>query len=251
MPKLIILGTASAVPDEHHDNTHMAIQGNDRLVLIDGATNPVIRLKKVGLNHSQVTDIITSHFHPDHVSGIPLLLMGMGLSKRKKHLTMHGLSHTVGFLKQLLDNFAWDTWHDFEVTFNIIPENEMTTLLETDEFRILTNTVKHFIPTLGFRFEFINSGKVVAYSCDTAPNRNLINLAKNADILFHEAAGASYGHSSAAQAGRTAREANVRELYLIHYPIDGIDLQALTEEAAEEFGSPVKLAKDYLTLDFI
>jgi ribonuclease Z len=199
MPKLIILGTASAVPDEHHDNTHMAIQGNDRLVLIDGATNPVIRLKKVGLNHSQVTDIITSHFHPDHVSGIPLLLMGMGLSKRKKHLTMHGLSHTVGFLKQLLDNFAWDTWH----------------------------------------------------ACDTAPNRNLINLAKNADILFHEAAGASYGHSSAAQAGRTAREANVRELYLIHYPIDGIDLQALTEEAAEEFGSPVKLAKDYLTLDFI
>ena len=89
MPKLVILGTSYSVPDEDHENTHMVLQGKDRLVLIDCVSNPIVRLKKAGLNHSDLTDILMTHYHPDHVSGVPLLLMGMGILNREKNLKIY------------------------------------------------------------------------------------------------------------------------------------------------------------------
>ena len=78
MQKLIILGTANAIPDENHENTHLALLGEHRQILIDCAGNPVVRLKQAGIDLNSLTDLFLTHFHPDHVSGVPSLLMCMG-----------------------------------------------------------------------------------------------------------------------------------------------------------------------------
>ena len=250
MPKLVVLGTSYSVPDENHENTHMALVGEENLLLIDCVSNPIVRLKKVGLKHEDLTDILMTHFHPDHVSGVPLLLMGMGLLNREKPLNIHGLEYVVDIMKRMLEDYQWHTWHHFPVTFKVLPEEEKILILDTDEFSVFTSPVKHWIPTVGVRIEFKKSGKVVTYSCDTAPNPNLLRLAEGADILIHEAAGASEGHSSAEQAGDTAKAANAKELYLIHYPTgDFLDINII-EEAADAFGKPVTLAEDFLTFEF-
>ncbi|MFC1936127.1 MBL fold metallo-hydrolase [Chloroflexota bacterium] len=249
MPKLVILGTATNVPDEQHENTHMVLVGEERMVLIDGPGSPYLRLRKAGLDDDRLTDIVVTHFHPDHVSGIPTLLMGMGLSHRKKPINIYANQHCMLFLKQMLDNFEWDTWHFFPVTFYTVPEDELHPMIETDEFTIFSSPVKHFVPTMGLRMEFKSSGKVLAYSCDTAPTPSLIPLAKNADILIHEAGGASIGHSSAEQAGEIAKEAGVKRMYLVHYPVNGFEYQQLAKEAAEVFGGPVEMAEDFMELE--
>lgn len=250
MPKLTILGTSNAVPDIDHENTHMVLEGQERTILIDGAGNPFVRLKKAGVDNENLSDVIMTHFHPDHVSGIPSLIMGMGLSKRKKNLNLYANNHCMIFMKQLLENFEWETWHFFPVEMFTIPNDHLHPLIECSDFKIFTSPVKHFIPTIGLRIEFQKSGKVLAYSCDTAPTPTLQGLCQDADVLIHEAAGASIGHSSALQAGQIAQQANVKELYLIHYPTGDFDYKKLVDEAKQAYDGPVKIAEDFITLEF-
>jgi len=49
MPKLIILGSSNSIPDLKHENSHMVFVGQESTVLIDCASNPILRLKQVGI----------------------------------------------------------------------------------------------------------------------------------------------------------------------------------------------------------
>ena len=99
-----------------------------------------------------------SHLHPDHVSGVPSLLMTMGLSKRTDALNLYGLEQVNQAMQSMLEIYDWGTWHDFDVNFNDVPEDELAPVLRSEEFTIYTSLVKHFVPTLGFRIEFAGSG---------------------------------------------------------------------------------------------
>ena len=74
---------------------------------------------------------------------------------------------------------------------------------------------------------------------------NIIEIGRNADLLFHEAAGDGYGHSSAEQAGEMASEAGAQKLVLIHYEVWDTDPYKLVPEAKRTFNGPVELAVDY------
>ena len=69
-------------------------------------------------------------------------------------------------------------------------------------------------------------------------------------MLIHEASGASYGHTSPAQAGEIASRCKAGALYLIHYPTRGFDGEQLIREAQSNFPGQVSLAKDFLELEF-
>jgi len=251
MPKLVILGSANAIPDEKHDNTHLALAGQERALLVDCGSNPLLKLARVGIALDRLMDLALTHFHPDHVSGVPMLLMNMWLLGRKKPLMIHGLSHTLDRVEGLMEFYDWGTWPNFfRVEFNRLPEKEKAPVVECDEFRVWASPVRHLVPTIGLRIEFLQSGKAAAYSCDTEPCDEVMRLAAGADVLFHEAAGAYPGHSSAIQAGKAARQAEVGALYLIHYPVHKGDPQGLLAEARMTFPGQVALAEDYLTLEF-
>ncbi|MQC26328.1 MAG: MBL fold metallo-hydrolase [Chloroflexi bacterium] len=250
MPKLIILGTSDSVPDENHDNTHMLLIGKTRRVLVDCASNPVMRLRRIGVEPNSITDIIMTHFHPDHVSGVPLLLMNMWLLGRHDQLNLYGLEHTVRLMEQLLDAFEWERWQEYPVDIKRLRNKNMTLVLEAPDLRIVSYPVNHFVPAIGLRFEFPGSGKVVAYTSDTAPTANVAWLAQGADILLHEASGESEGHSSAAQAGEMAKQAKAKALYLIHYPTGLKNPQDLVAEASRNFDGPVVLAEDFMEFEF-
>jgi len=251
MPKLIILGTSNAIPDEHHENTHMALVGEKRTVLIDCVNNPIVRLRQAGLDINQLTDLVLTHFHPDHVSGVPSLLMNSWLLGRRQPLDIYGLSYTLERLEKMMDFYDWATWPDFfQINFHPVTEKEMAPVLESDEFLIYSSPVHHIVPTIGLRVEFKKSDRVLAYSCDTEPCQEVINLAAGADVLIHEATGASFGHSSAAQAGTIARQAEVGHLYLIHYQTGDFEARSLLPQAEETFNGRVSLAEDFMELSF-
>ncbi len=77
-----------------------------------------------------------------------------------------------------------------------------------------------------------------------------MRLARDADILIHEATGEYYGHSTGADAARDALEANAKRLVLIHYPSVRGDPDAILEEARAIFQGPIELAEDFKVYEF-
>lgn len=251
MPKLVILGSSNAIPDENHENTHMVISARERCILIDCVNNPIVRLRQAKLDFNQITDLILTHFHPDHVSGVPSLLMNMWLLGRKTPVDIYGLAYTLERMEKLMEFYDWGSWPRFyPVHFHPVAEEEMAPVLESKEFKIVSSPVHHLVPTIGLRIDLLEQKQTIAYSCDTEPCDEVVRLAEGADLLIHESSGGTLGHSSAAQAGEIARRAEVGRLMLIHYPTGGFDASVLVEQAAEIYQGNVCLAEDFMQVDF-
>lgn len=251
MGRVIIFGSGFAVAEEGHENTHLLIEEGEHKVLVDCATSPLVKLKKFGIGFDQVTDLLLTHFHPDHVSGVPNFLVESWLLGRKHPLHIYGLPHTIDRMETMMSLFDWKKWPNFyPVLFHRLPDTPMSLAIGSPILRIYTSPVKHLIPTIGLRIEFLKSGKVLAYSCDTEPCQQVVELAYRADGLIHESTGASVGHSSSAQAAHIARQSEVPNLYLIHYSPDQKEQAELLSEARKIYTGEVSLAVDGMTLSF-
>lgn len=246
MARVVALGTAAAVPNEAHATTYLAVAGERGFYLIDCGDSPIVRIRQAGLNLERLCGLIVTHFHPDHVCGIPILLMNVWLLGRSKPLLVYGLQDALDRFEAMMDLFRWQEWPGlFEIPCHVVAEKLGATVLEDDEFRITGAPVCHLVPALGLRVENKRSGGVLAYSSDTSPAEEVIMLARGADILIHEASGNMRGHSSAAQAGEIARRAGVGRLVLIHYQPAPQKYEDWLAEAGAAFGGPVELAQDF------
>jgi ribonuclease Z len=245
------LGTANAIPDELHQNTSLVLSWEQRMLLIDSGNNPVPRLQQAGLDVRKLTDLLVTHFHPDHVGGIPALLMDSWLLGRQTPLQIWGLEHTLTRLQQMVDLFGWQVWPGFQAPiYHILPLQTMMPLYEDDLLQIVVTPVKHLIPALGLRVIFKHTGGGLAFSGDSEPCDAMAQLATGAEVLIHEASGAERGHSSAQDAGRIARQAGVGRLYLTHYSCSPeAAATALVSEAQQEFTGSVTLAQDLMKLE--
>ncbi|GAB4492079.1 MAG: MBL fold metallo-hydrolase [Anaerolineales bacterium] len=251
MVELVILGASNAVSTPESENTHLAICAGEQITLVDCGSNPLARLERAGLDFDAVSDLILTHFHPDHVGGLPLFLMDMWLMGRKAPLVIHGLSYTLDRAEQMMALFGWEEWPNFfPVEFHRVSEQEMSLLLERPELRIFSSPVEHLLPNIGLRFEFKREKKSAAYSCDTEPCPAVIRLAQGVDALLHESSGPFRGHTTAAQAGEVAAEAGAKALYLVHHPTGRFLQTDLVQEARQTFFGPVTLAEDMMRIQF-
>lgn len=114
MGRVTVLGSGYAVTEEGHENTHLLIEQGEHCVLVDCATSPIPRLKKSGVAFDRVTDLFLTHFHPDHVSGVPNFLVESWLLGRESPLNIYGLPHTMDRLETLMSLFRyWKKWPGF------------------------------------------------------------------------------------------------------------------------------------------
>jgi len=247
MAKLAILGSAAAVPDADHENTHLLLLGQRSKIMIDCVGRPLVRLNQVGLGVDDLSDLILTHFHPDHVGGVPGLLMASWLAGRHAPLRIYGLHHCLERLEDLMLAFHWEDWAGFfPVAFHHLPEQESYPVLDNDEFSIRATPVRHYVPTIGLRIEVKRTGFILAYSSDTVPCDETVRLARDADLLIHEATGDEpLGHSSAEQAGQIAARAGAKQLGLIHYNVWKSDTSGLTTQAQRAYDGPVFLCEDF------
>ena len=211
MPKLVFLGTASAVPDENHENTYMAVLGRKQTILIDCANNTFVRLEQAGISYLDLTDVILTHFHPDHVSGLPSLLLDMWLMGRKAPLTIYGLAYTIERMEKLMEAYDWASWPGFfPVEFCTIPSEELAPVLESSEFRIVASPVHHLIPNIGLRIDCLESGRSIAYSCDTEPCQEVVRLAPGSGCVGARMRGSLPGAYPSGQGGRDCQPGGVQ-----------------------------------------
>ncbi|MFQ3646181.1 MAG: MBL fold metallo-hydrolase [Anaerolineae bacterium] len=252
MARITILGSAAAVNDATHDYTHFLLQGQkDTPILVDAGSNPLGKIKNLGIDDENLQDIILTHFHSDHVGGIPNMMMHMWLLGRRAPLRIYGIHHCIHRVENMMEAYGWTEWPNFfPVSFHRVSERDNAPVLENEDFTITAFPVNHFIPTIGLRIYDKHNQTTLGYSCDTEPCDGVRHIAKGVDVLLHEAAGPPPGHSTAQQAGQIATEGGAQQLWLIHYQVWNVDPTPLVKEASRTFKGPITLCKDFDVFEF-
>jgi ribonuclease BN (tRNA processing enzyme) len=130
-----------------------------------------------------------------------------------------------------------------------------------DNVTVTATLVSHYdvYPAFGFRFDLKKSGVSVTFSGDTTKSDNLIALAKDTDILVHEAQfsldDAYYGnrfppdylvnsHTSAEQVGEVAAAANAKHLILSHYSPTNLPDSEWHAAIGKHYSGKITVARD-------
>ena len=250
MTRLTILGSAAAVPDMDHENAYMVLEGEKDALLIDCAGSPLARLQAAGVDLDQLSSLIVTHYHPDHIYGVPSLLLGLRMHGRRAPFDIFGTRESLAVIWGMMDLLGWQKWPSpFPVGRHQVETTEGALVIDSDEFEVRATPTKHSLPSIGLRIVSKATGGVLAYSSDTEPCDAFVRLAQGADILIHESTGDYVGHSTGTQAGAVAGRCGAKKLVLIHYSIDA-NLKALQWEAEKEFGGSVELAEDFAVYVF-
>lgn len=251
MSILHLLGTGAAVSDGSRTTTMLAIEGDDHSTyLVDCGADAIQRARANGIDLDTIRALFLTHQHPDHVSGFPLLMERLWLSGRSDPLPVYGPASALDQARRCFDTFDTSSWDDlFALEWHDVPLRENVPVLETDGWSVHASPGDHgSVEVVGLRFTDRTTAAAVTYSADTAPSAAIAELAREADILIHEATGQHAGHSTVEQAARTAAEADVERLVLVHLPPDISD--STLKNAREQFDGPAALGHDGDTYDF-
>jgi len=251
---LIVLGSGAAFGPPDRDNTSLAVQSENALWLIDCAGSPWRRMRRAGLDPAGLSAIVITHAHPDHLYGLPSLLhclIPVGLTRP---LPILAPPRTLACIRDLLAAFSLLSRADLPLHLVALPAEPVLPPAEPvwsdSGVQLWTAPVEHTVETVGLRLAI--AGRTVTCSSDTAPCEAVVELARDADLLVHEATfrsddpgGVAPGHSTAAGAGQTAARAGAARLLLVHLlERTAADPAALQREAEEYFSGEVIVAED-------
>lgn len=97
----------------------------------------------------------------------------------------------------------------------------------------------------------VKKGVKAVYSGDTKPCETLVRLAKDADVLIHDATFMeemdNRMHTGAKEAAEVAKKAGVKQLILTHFSRRYVDIEPLKKEAKKLFDNTV-IAEDFMNL---
>lgn len=251
-PYVMPLGVAAALPDAYHANSYLAVVGQAGYWLVDCADGPLPRLERAGLDPLTAQGVILTHFHPDHVYGLPAYLVGLFLLTMERNyvwkapLPIYARPEVLSQVEALLALFSSQEWlSHVPLAFYAVSPVVGAPVADTADFVIDAAPTAHSTPSLALRFVARSSGQAFVYSGDTLPCAAVETLAQGASLLFHEATDSDLGHTRPDAAGALAARAGVKNLVLIHYRST---LRAMTyalAEARRTFPGPVELAQEF------
>ena len=222
----------------------LALEWGGNSLLIDCGGDVFQRFLAAGLDASGLRGLIITHEHPDHIVGLPLLMVRLWLNGRSEPFPVYGPKPALDQARRLMAAFDTSTWSLPEIVWREAALDEGAIVLQNECWTITGAPGVHGVPVLGLRMEH-EDGFVVAYSSDTEPCPAISRLVDGCDLLVHEATGDLRGHSSAAQAAETARRAGASHLVLVHLSrgfgsddvagLSGPELEVLIGEELDRF----------------
>ena len=100
--EIVFLGTGATLPSRVRNVSSTAVILEGGVLLFDCGEGTQRQLILSGVSFMKVNWIVLSHFHGDHVLGIPGLLQSMSLSGRRDELVFHGPEGTAAFIKHMI-----------------------------------------------------------------------------------------------------------------------------------------------------
>ena len=154
MLDVCLLGTGGMMPLPYRWLTALMTRFNGSQLLIDCGEGTQIALKEKGWSFKPIDVICFTHYHGDHISGLPGLLLTMGNADRHEPLTLigpKGLERVVNSLRVIAPELP------FEIKFIEITEPEQS--FELNGYRLNAFKVKHNVTCYGYTIEIDRAGK--------------------------------------------------------------------------------------------
>ena len=143
-----ILGCGSALPTRKHLPSCQAVNVRGKLLLLDCGEGAQLSWRKTGLNWQNITQILLTHAHGDHVFGLPGLVSTMGLLGRTSPLFIHGPAQLRPFVQCILANFCKDL--GYEVHFEAVDTEAHAIIFEDRSMEVWSLPLSHRLPCCGY-----------------------------------------------------------------------------------------------------
>ena len=226
MLDVCLLGSGGMMPLPYRWLTSLMVRFNGSSLLIDCGEGTQVAIKEKGWSFKPIDVICFTHYHGDHISGLPGLLLTMGNADRTEPLTLigpKGLERVVTALRVIAPELP------FSLRFIEITEPEQT--FEINGYRLKAFRVNHNVICYGYTLELDRAGKFdveraiasqipkqywkhlqkgetleldgtlytpdmvlgpsrkglkLTYCTDTRPTQSMVEHAKNADLFICE-----------------------------------------------------------------
>jgi ribonuclease Z len=241
--RIIMLGTGAALPDPDRCHTSILLTlDNGRHFLIDCGHGATRQLMRVDVNPADVSHLLLTHLHHDHVCEFPFFVISGWMLGRVGALDVRGPAGTRHLVSHLFEGGAFDAdirarsayplrQANMEAVRPVVTEYDAGTVFSDCDITIIADRVDHIpaeiSPCYGFRIEA--EGKIVAFSGDTAPCEGIARLALDADLLIHECTFTeafiehrrrskvgTFSHTSPSDLGRLAAQSRVKQVVATH-----------------------------------
>ena len=278
--RLILLGTGGGPrPKKNASSTAQVIVVNGVAYVVDCGDGVARQLVLAGVPLPSLRHIFLTHHHSDHNADYGNLLLLSWAAGLKSRVDTWGPPPIAQMTKLFLEMNAFDI--NLRIADEgrvplapLIQSHEITgggIVMQDDQVKVTAALVDHPPIEQAFAYRFDTADRSIVISGDTAMSKNLIALARGADVLVHEVlwlpgvdrlvakvpnastlkAHIIASHTSAEDCGRVAAMAGVKTLVLSHLvpPDDpAITDQMWIAAAKKHFRGTVILGKDLMEL---
>ncbi|MCI8567311.1 MAG: ribonuclease Z [Lachnospiraceae bacterium] len=154
MLDVCLLGTGGMMPLPYRWLTSLMTRCDGSSLLIDCGEGTQIAIKEKGWSFKPIDFICLTHYHADHVSGLPGLLLAMGNADRKEPLTIigpKGVERVVNSLRVIAPELP------FDITMIELTERQQE--IELGPYTVTAFRVNHNITCYGYRICLKRAGK--------------------------------------------------------------------------------------------
>ena len=278
--RLILLGTGGGPrPRTANSASAQVIVAKETAYVVDCGNGVARQLAFAGVPLPKLRHVFITHHHSDHNADYGNLLWLAWASGLRTRVDPWGPPPLAKMTRLFFEMNAYDidTRIVDEGRVPLVPlvhVHELTQggpVMQDENVKVTAALVHHppVVPSFGYRFD--GADRSIVISGDTAPCDNLIQLARGADVLIHDALyvpgverlvarvpnatalkkSILSHHTSAEDAGRVAQAAGVKKLVLSHLvpPDDpAITDQMWIDAARMHFRGEVILGKDLLEI---
>lgn len=153
MLDVCLLGTGGMMPMPERFLSSMMIRYKGRLILVDCGEGTQVTLKTKGWGFKAIDAILFTHYHADHISGLPGMLLAIANAKREEPLKLigpKGLVEVVTALRTIASELT------FPIEFIVLDDDREIVF---DEISIKHTKAEHSVDCVAYRFDVLRPGK--------------------------------------------------------------------------------------------